>query len=133
MGSRARIGIRVSKFYFEYEVVVTHQRCSTSSVCGSRICTVANPGVGCFELFVVDFNMNISCAERDCVDPLIHFSPRTFRPNSILCALPWLNVMGLPFHARSKRITTTNDGWDITDAFIDEERIVLAICMAVSI
>ena len=41
VGSGVRNDIRVSKFYFECEVV-THQGCSTSSVCGSRICTVAN-------------------------------------------------------------------------------------------
>ena len=84
---------------------------------------------------MVDFNMNTSCAERNCVDPLIHFSPQTFRPNSMLYPLPWPNVMGLPFHARSKRFITVNkdDRWEVTYALIDEERIVLTICMAVSI
>lgn len=69
---------------------------------GSRICSVANPAVRCYELFVVDFNMSISVL------------------SSVL--------------SRSKQITTIDhERWVVEEALTDEERIILQICIAVSI
>ena len=78
--------------------------------------------------------MNIPCSQRDCVDPLIHFSPRTFRPNGDVHRLPWPNVAGLPFHSACRSVVPMDieDFWVIS-ALMDEERIVLSTCEAVSI
>ena len=133
VGPTNRNAIQVSETFKQHEVV-NHQRRSTSAICGSRVCTVNRRDDGYFEIFFVDFNMNITCEERGCVDPLIHFSPQTFCPNGEVHPLPWPNVKGMPFHSGLRAVATTDleNSW-VIEALMDEERIVLSICKTVSI
>jgi len=108
---------------------------SSSSVCGSRICTVTNPHDDVIELQIADFNMNFPCSQwtRNCPDPSIHLIPRAVHPGTS----PWAYTVWtwLPYHLLFKglKIQREDDQQLIcTTVLMDEERLVFSTCVDVS-